>query len=477
MPRKAEDMSVQNTHYGAEKIKELLSECKSIFFIGVGGVNMSSLALISHKRGYCVGGSDRNQTALTESLAENGINMFYSHDRANLDGYDAVVYTVAISEDNPEYIRAIEQGIPCISRADFMGYLMMGYNRRIGICGMHGKSTCTSMCASVFMNADADPTVLSGAALKSMGGAYRIGENDNFIFEACEYMDSFLDFYPTVAVILNVEMDHVDYFKSMEHIYESFGRFADIAASANGCVVYNCDDDNVKRSLQSYSGRSVGFSLKDENASFFAKNISYNSGCAEFDVLLDKEEFCHVRLSVTGEHNIYNALATCAAAYLCGIGGEKISAGLAEFTGADRRMEYKGNWLGARVYDDYGHHPTEIKRTLEGAAAMGFKRTICVFQPHTFSRTKGLFDDLVSSFSDVDKAIIADIYAAREKDTGEISAKMVADAVPNAEYVGNMEEIAEYLKRELKDGDLLVVMGAGDIYKLFGYMSFDCEEF
>ena len=195
-------MSVNNTHLGFEAINESLKKCKSIFFIGAGGINMSSLAIITKQRGYRVGGSDRTRTSLTCRLEECGIEMHYEHDAANLDGYDAVVYTVAISEDNPEYMRAMRDGLLCISRADYLGYVMTGYKIRIGVCGMHGKSSCTSMCAQIFMDADADPTVLSGAELESMGGAFRIGGEENFIFEACEYMDSFLDFNPTVAVIL-----------------------------------------------------------------------------------------------------------------------------------------------------------------------------------------------------------------------------------------------------------------------------------
>ncbi len=471
-------MSVENTHFGAERIGEMLVGCQSIFFIGIGGINMSSLALISAKRGYRVGGSDRAQTTLTNNLEKDGISVVYTHSEDNIEGYDAVVYTVAISEDNPEYKKAVELGIPCISRADFMGYLMTGYKRRIGVSGMHGKSTCTSMCASVFMAAESNPTVLSGASMKSMGGAYRIGGNENFIFEACEYMDSFLDFYPTIAIILNVEMDHVDYFKSMEHIYSSYGKFADITPEVGGCVIYNADDVNVEKSIEGYKGRRISFSTKNPEAVFFADNICFNGGYPEFDVRLFGDEFCRVKLSVTGEHNIYNALASCAAAYLCGIGGENISQGLSAFTGADRRMEYKGTWCGAAVYDDYGHHPTEIKKTLEGAAKIGYNRVFCVFQPHTYSRTQGLFKELTESFGSVDKAIIADIYAAREVDNGEISAKLVADAIPNGEYKGSMEQIAEYLKNELKKDDLLVVMGAGDIYKLYDYMNLDlnCEE-
>lgn len=469
-------MSVQNTHYGANKIKDMLADCKSIFFIGVGGINMSSLALISKKLGYKVGGSDRTRTQLTEKLSDSGIEIFYSHSSDNVDNYDAVVYTVAISEDNPEYNNAKGRNIPCISRADFLGFLMTGYSRRIGISGMHGKSTCTSMCASVFINAETDPTVLSGAVLKSMGGAYRIGDNSNFIFEACEYMDSFLDFYPTIAVILNVELDHVDYFESMEHIYSSFGKFADIAFAENGCVVYNADDNNVIKAIEKSKGRKIGFSTLDKDAMFYADNICFSGGYPEFDVKLSGEDFCHIRLSVSGEHNVYNALATCAVAYLCGIGGAKISEGLFEYTGADRRMEYKGKWCGADVYDDYGHHPTEIKKTLEGAVKLGYNRVYCVFQPHTYSRTAGLFDELITSFDCVDKVIIADIYAAREIDNGEVSAKKVADHLKNGKYVGDMSHIAEYLTNELRDGDLLVVMGAGDIYKLFDKMHFESKE-
>lgn len=467
-------MSVTNTHLGAEKIQTLISGCKSIFFIGIGGVNMSSLALISAKRGYKVGGSDRTETQITRRLVESGIDVKKCHDPKNIEKYDFVVYTVAISEDNPEYVSAVERGIPCVSRADFMGYLMTGYIRRIGISGMHGKSTCTSMCASVFMNANTDPTVLSGASLKAMDGSYIIGGNNNFIFEACEYMDSFLDFYPTIAVILNIEMDHVDYFKSMEHVRSSFAQFADIANSFNGCTVYNADDENVNEALKHFNGRKIGFSLYNQTSTFHVKNLIYNNGCAEFDVILENEEFCHIKLSVIGEHNVYNALATCAVAYLCGIGGEKIEQGLATFVGADRRMEFKGSWNGADVYDDYGHHPTEIKKTLEGAAKMGYERVFCVFQPHTYSRTIGLFDELIQSFSSADKVIISDIYAARERDDGTVSAKKVADAIENAEYLGDMKAISAYLEKELRQGDLLVVMGAGDIYKIFDYMSFDC---
>lgn len=465
-------MSIENTHFGAQAIHTMLADCKSIFFIGIGGVNMSSLAHISLLRGYRVGGSDRTRTAVTEALEQKGIRIHYSHDAANIESYDAVVYTVAISEDNPEHLRAREKRIPTISRSDFMGYLMTGYHNRIGISGMHGKSTCTSMCAEIFMQAGVDPTVLSGASMKSMGGAFRVGSDKHFIFEACEYMDSFLDFYPTIAVILNVEMDHVDYFESIEHIHRSFARFA-AKTTAGGCALYNADDRHTARVIVRPEIRGVrllGFSTKDANAPFYAANITLDHGRPSFDMMVEGQLFCHVALAVPGRHNVYNALASAAAAYLCGIDGASVARGLAAFRGADRRMEYKGTFCGADVYDDYGHHPTEVARTLEGVAEMGYDRVICVFQPHTYSRTAGLFREFTEAFVHADMAIIADIYAAREQDTGMVSAAGLAAAIDGGCYVGDFKRIVTFLRRELKEGDVLVVMGAGDIYKMFELM-------
>lgn len=465
-------MSIENTHFGAQAIHTMLADCKSIFFIGIGGVNMSSLARISALRGYRVGGSDRTRTAVTEALEQKGINVFYSHDAHNMETYDAVVYTVAISEDNPEYLRARERRIPTISRSDFMGYLMMGYRNRVGISGMHGKSTCTSMCAEIFMNADADPTVLSGAAMKSMGGAFRVGGEKHFIFEACEYMDSFLDFYPTIAVILNVEMDHVDYFESIEHIHRSFARFA-AKTTEGGCALYNADDRHTARVISRPEIRGVrllGFSTKDPNATFYAAEITLDHGRPSFDVLVEGQLFCHVSLAVSGKHNVYNALAAASAAYLCGIDGASVARGLASFRGADRRMEYKGTFCGADVYDDYGHHPTEVARTLEGVSEMGYDRVVCVFQPHTYSRTAGLFREFTEAFGHADITVIADIYAAREQDTGMVSSAGLAAAIHGGHYVGDFKQIVAYLRRELKEGDVLIVMGAGDIYKMFDLM-------
>ncbi len=466
-------MSVENTHFGATKIKELLLGKKSIFFVGIGGINMSSLAHVSLVRGFRVGGSDRTRSALTERLEQEGIEIFYSHAAEHTEGYDVLVYTVAISKDNPEYAAAKERGIPCISRADYMGYLMMGYHNRIGISGMHGKSTCTSMCAQVLIDANERPTVLSGAELSAMGGAYCVGTEKHFLFEACEYMDSFLDFNPSIAVILNIEMDHVDYFKSIEHIKSSYLKYASVA----GCCVANGDDKNVRAALDGYSRRIVWFGI-DKDADFKAVNISEHRGCYSFDIIAFGEMLCSVELAVSGYHNIYNALAASAALREAGLDAEDIKNGLGAFGGAARRMEYKGRLNGAPVYDDYGHHPTEVKTTLDGVKKMcPDGRLFCVFQSHTYSRTAALLDDFAGALSVADKVIITDIYSARETDTMGMSPELMAEKVSHrgaeASACHGFERAAEMLERELCKDDVAVIMGAGDVWHTFDYLKLE----
>ncbi len=467
--REERAMSVENTHYGPKRIEELLKAKKSIFFVGIGGINMSSLAHVSLVKGMRVGGSDRTRSALTERLEKEGIEIFYSHDASQIDGYDALVYTVAISPDNPEYRAAIDKGIPCFSRADYMGYLMTDYEYRIGISGMHGKSTCTSMCAEALIRANTEPTVLSGAELSTMGGAYCVGKEKYFLFEACEYMDSFLDFNPNVAVILNIEMDHVDYFKSMEHIRSSYLRFAEIAKC--GVCVANADDANVREALKSYSGQTVWFGIDEENADVHAENIAEEQGRYAFDIVAFGKTLCRVQLAVTGYHNIYNALATAAALGYVGLSGEDIRRGLEAFGGAARRMEYKGLVNGARVYDDYGHHPTEVKTTLDGAKGMTDGRLFCVFQSHTYSRTAALLDGFADALSVADRVIITDIYAARETDTKGITPELFAERVGDkASACHGFDNAAIILKEELREGDVAIVMGAGDVWHTFKYL-------
>lgn len=465
-------MSVANTHFGALQIGELVKRARGgVFFVGIGGINMSSLAHITRIRGLKVGGSDRTPSALTERLAGEGIDIFYEHSAANIEGYDMLVYTVAISEDNPEYVAARQKGIPCISRSDYMGYLMTGYEKRIGISGMHGKSTCTSMCAQTLIGADADPTVLSGAELSAMNGAYRVGTEEFFLFEACEYMDSFLDFNPTVSVILNIEMDHVDYFSSMDHILRSFRSFAELTG-VDGMCVANMDSKTVKEALDGYEGIIVWFGLNDK-ADFRAVNINQNKGCYSFDIVAYGEPFCSVELKVGGYHNIFNSLATAAALAVSGVSAEDIKRGLESFGGAKRRMEYKGEVNGARVYDDYGHHPTEIRVTLAAARDMIDEggRLFCVFQSHTYSRTAALLGDFASALELADRVVIPEIYAAREVDTKGITPELFAECIgERAVACHGFHKAAEVLRKELQPGDVAIIMGAGDIWHTFEYL-------
>ncbi|MBO5042636.1 MAG: UDP-N-acetylmuramate--L-alanine ligase [Clostridia bacterium] len=472
-------MSVENTHDGPQKIREYLSDAQSVFFIGVGGVMMSSLALLTARAGFAVGGSDRTRTDVTESLRAEGIDIFYEHSADNLDAdCGLVVYTVAISPDNPEYVAAHERGIPCVSRSDFLGFLMTRYRRRVGVAGMHGKSTCTSMCSQIFMDADADPTVLSGAVYAPMGGAYRIGSEEHFIFEACEYMDSFLDFHPTIAILLGAELEHVDYFKDMEQIRTSFAKFAALTGP-RGVTVVNLDDpeimESARRALKAKgTGHLVTFSIDNPKADFHAKNVTVENGYPAFSIVAYGKVWGRVQLSVPGRFQIYNCLAAAAAADACGIDRASVIEGLENFAGADRRMQPKGKINGVTVYDDYGHHPTEVKATLEGAKLLCTPhedgtpgRLICTFQPHTYSRTAQLYDQFLTAFDSVDKLLLLDIYAARETDTCGVSSRLLAASVGDkAEYCPTPTAAAEIIIKEVQTGDVVVIMGAGDVIRV-----------
>ncbi len=463
-------MSIENTHYGAARLGKMLADVKSVFFIGIGGVSMSSLAFLTAREGKRVGGSDRTPSAITDKLSAAGIEVSFGHAASHLDGFDAAVYTVAVAPDNPEILRARELGIPLISRADYLGYIMTGRANRIGVSGMHGKSTCTSMLASVYMTAGRDPTVVSGAEYPPMGGYYRIGNGGDFIFEACEYMDSFLDFNPTTAVILNVELEHIDYFGSIERVRNSYGRFAALAGSSGRAVV-NADDADAMRSVEGFSGRTVTFGLKN-SADYTARNVTVEGGCTYFDVVRGKELLVGVSLHHPGIHNVYDALAAATVADLDGIPAELITRGLAEFTGASRRMQYRGRLNGVPVYDDYGHHPTEIAATLSGARALcGEGRLTCVFQPHTYSRLAAFFDGFVESLGLADRVIVAPVFAARETDTLGVSSELLAEALgDNACAASDLEETARLLREETGGSGLTVIMGAGDIEDIFGIL-------
>lgn len=472
-------MSVVNTHEGPTRLSAYAAAAGSVFFIGIGGVMMSSLAYLTARAGHAVCGSDRAPSPVTARLEAAGIPVFYHHDAANLPAdCGLVVYTVAISGDNPEYVAARERHIPCVSRADYLGWLMTAYKNRVGVAGMHGKSTCTSMCARLFMDAEADPTVLIGAEYRPLGGAFRLGGQEHFIFEACEYMDSFLDFQPTVAILLGAEWEHVDYFKSLAQIQDSFAAFAGLTGSG-GVTVVNADDETVSRAAgralsAGKTGRVITFSTKHREADFFADRICLRGGLPCFRLMAEGEDWGEVQLSVPGLHQVYNALAAAAAARVCGLEWVPILHGLARFEGVSRRMEYRGQIGGAAVYDDYGHHPTEIRATLDGAAALCGTHPdgtpgelICVFQPHTYSRTARLYPDFLTAFGRASRVFLIDIYAARETDTlGVSSAGLAADLGDRASYCPSPAQAAAAVRAVARPGDVVVVMGAGDVVKV-----------
>ncbi len=452
------------TTHSVKEIEEILNSSGHIFFIGIGGVSMSSLAHISIEAGFCVSGSDRVSSPATEKLEAAGARVFIGHDEKNIEGADAIVYTAAIPESNPELRAAEAAGVPLIYRADYLGYIMSRYKTRIGISGMHGKSTATSMTTGVFMAANADPTVVSGAATPELDGfAYRTGGDSFFIMEACEYCDSFLSFTPNIAVVLNVEMDHPDYFKDIEQIKSSFRRYLSIAAG--GYAVINGDDPLSREVAEGFDGKVITFGLGD-GCDYTAKNTELSDGYPEFEIYAHGKLFTRVKLGVTGDHNIMNALVSAAVADICGLEADAVKRGLESFRGASRRMESRGKIFGkAELFDDYAHHPTEIKSTLKGVLKAARGRVWCVYQPHTYTRTAELFDEFTRSFDGV-RAIFADIYAAREVNTTGISSKMLADKVSGAVYLESFEKIAAYLEENVEAGDTVIVMGAGDIIKL-----------
>ncbi|MBQ8576560.1 MAG: UDP-N-acetylmuramate--L-alanine ligase [Clostridia bacterium] len=454
--------------HSTKELEQLLPRGCRLFFIGIGGVSMSALAMIAKEQGYTVGGSDRASSRNTEMLKEAGIPVFPRHAAENIAGYDAVIYNAAIGRGNPEYDAAEEKGLPLVYRSCFLTFLMRGYRHGIGVAGMHGKTTTSAMLSHLFLYAKRDPAILIGAELPELGHDFRSGGGDDFIFEACEYKDSFLSFKPSVAVVLNEEMDHPDYFKSLDQIKDSFHRYLEIPGK-DGYDIINCDDENVLASANGSPAHRVTFGIENPTADYRAVDITYEDGCGRFTVLKQGEPFCRVRLSVTGTHNVSNALACIAAADICGIEKETIEAGLATFTGAGRRMEFKGYLRDCPhrvpVYDDFGHHPSEIMTTLDGARRMNFTRLRCVYQPHTYSRTAELFEDFCRAFEACDEVIFADIYAAREENVYGISSEQIAERIPHAKYDPDWEHLLAYLQKTSQDGDMLLIMGAGDIAK------------
>ncbi len=463
-------MALENTHFGYEKINAIIGDGKkNIFFSGIGGISMNSLAAVCHTRGHVVTGYDRVPSPITASLEAQGVKIFYESSADLVENVDVYVYTVAMPQDDPAYVRAGELGIPRISRSDFLGYIMKGYKSRVGVSGMHGKSTTTALVSSVYTSAGRVPTVFGGAVIKEAGASNILGNDEAFIFEACEYMDSFLDFYPSLAIVLNVEMDHVDYFHSMDHIRSSFAAFMSKADVA----VVNADDEDAMCSASKADSKIVTFGGEGSGADYTSANVKFTHGYAEFDIICRGEHLCHVKMNVPGRHLVIDALAAATAAHTDGISGEDIAAGLAGYSGICRRMENKGkSAVGADVYDDYAHHPTEIKATLTSAAEMEYDHTYCVFQPHTFSRTAELLEGFADALgcSDVDEVILAQIYPAREVNTYGISSAKLGEEIlkrgKKCVVFDTFEEIADYLNEKLTEGDAAFIVGAGDVNKV-----------
>lgn len=441
--------------------------CK-IHFIGIGGISMSGFAELLHSMGFTISGSDWNETKITKHLEDLGIQVVYGQDEKNITkNIDLVVYTAAVHPSNPEYRRAEELGIPMMERARMVGQVMKNYPSAIAVSGTHGKTTTTSIASHIFLAAELDPTISVGGILDAIQGNIRIGHSEHFITEACEYTNSFLQFFPTVGLILNIEEDHMDFFKDLDHIRHSFRMFAE-KIPAHGTLIINADIDRYEDIVQGLPCRVITYALENKQADFTAANISYNElGCGSFDVVKNGRTGARFDLRVTGRHNISNTLSCLALASLYGIADDTVQKALASFHGTERRFEYKGEKNGFTIIDDYAHHPTEIEATLTAAQPYPHKTLWVAFQPHTYTRTRAFLKDFARSLSLADKIILTDIYAAREQDPGDISSEMLADEIrklgKDVYYFPDFEDIKKFILNNLVNGDLLITMGAGNI--------------
>lgn len=447
------------------QIKELLTnKGNTVHFVGIGGVSMSALAEVCLSRGLSVRGSDMNNGVYTERLRALGVSVKTGHSAENPEGADVVIRTSAIKDDNPEISRARELGIPVLERAEAWGIIMDDFPEVVCVSGTHGKTSTTAMMTCIALAADRDPEVMIGADMREIGGVLRISDGDLFIAEACEYCDSFLNFKPTVAIVLNVEEDHLDYFSGIDDIIRSFSKFVS-GTKPGGIVVVNADDENAMTAVKLSGKRFVSFGLS-ETADVTARDIRFDDGFPSFTLVKNGEELIKMRLSVLGEHNIKNALAAAAASLSMGISPEVIAKALAAFTGVGRRMEYKGSFSGTKVYDDYAHHPSEVETTIRAVRRAHKGRIICVFQPHTYTRTAALKEGFAEALSLADEVILADIYAAREKNTIGITSEAIGRLMKNARCISGFEAIVSALESDVREGDFVLTMGAGDIYKV-----------
>ena len=448
----------------AEDIKTYFRPGVTAHLAGIGGVSMCALAEMLLGMGLNVQGSDMAEGAAVVHLRSVGIPVTVGHSAENLGKCDLVIRTAAIHDENPEIAGAVARGIPVYERAQALGAIMQAYQNALCIAGTHGKTTTTSMATHIFMAAQADPTVMIGGTLPLLDKGYRVGRGETIIVESCEYCNSFLNFFPTVAVLLNVCADHLDFFKDLQDIEHSFRRFAELVPDS-GFVVANGDDPGCREALTGCEKPIVWFSVKDGTCDCYADNVAFFDGLPEFDVVIRGKKYAHVALPVPGKHNVSNALAAAVGAYLLGIPGRAVEQGLASFRGAGRRFEHKGSFRGAEVYDDYAHHPDELSALLTMASAVPHKRILCAFQPHTYTRTHALFDRFAAELKKPDVTILAEIYAAREKNDLGISSRDLCREIPGSIYCSTLSEVTDQLEKLAQPGDLILTVGAGDIYR------------
>lgn len=439
---------------------------KHIHFIGIGGCSMSGLAQLLRRQGYEITGSDRDRSHKTDALAAGGMKVSIGHDAKNVEGADLIVFTAAIPEGNPERVRARESGIPEVERAQLLGQLMEGYGHAIGISGTHGKTTATAMLAQVCMEAGLSPTAHFGGELDAVGGSTILGEKDVFVVEACEFAGSFLKFHPTIAVILNIDEDHLDFYKDIDHIEQAFAQFAALTPADGWCVA--CGDDERALRVMKASGRAgLSFGL-GAGSDVRAEQISYDElGRARCMVTLRGHQLMELELSVPGEHNLRDALSAIAVACILELPMRQVSESLGRFTGAHRRFELTSVTDGVKVYTDYGHNPTETRNALRIASCQPHGTLWAVLQPHTYSRTKKLFDAWMHCWEDADKVVVTDICAAREADPGDIHSRMLVDAMVSrgidAVLTPGFDDAEAYLRKHWREGDLVITLGCGNI--------------
>ena len=445
---------------GKDRIHDFIVPGKRAHLVGIGGVSMSPLAEVLHGEGLIITGSDMKDSPTVERLRGMGIDVTIGHLPESVQGKDLVIRTAAVHDDNPEIAAALAAGIPVFERAEAWGSIMRRYQDALCISGTHGKTTTTSMCTHIALAAGVDPTVMIGGTLPLLGTGHRVGKGSTIILESCEYCNSFLSFFPTVAVILNVEADHLDFFKDLEDVQNSFRAFADLVPST-GYVLANGEDANTMKAL---GGKEGILTFGVEKGDFHTENLTWNDGFPTFDLVHDGVKVTRITLQVPGIHNVKNAVAAASASLILGISPMAIQKGLDDFRGAGRRFEFKGTVKGADIYDDYAHHPGELKALLDMAGTLGYRRVICAFQPHTYTRTKALFREFAQVLGQADITYLAEIFAAREKNDVGISSQDLADAVPGAKAAASFEELTDWLYEDARPGDLILTVGAGNIY-------------